>query len=725
MSRPSVPSTALEDLSLDSPTDFISASLSSLDSSLRCQICHELFTAPVLLTTCNHTFDSLCLRNHLKEIKKCPQCGKEANEDRIRRNLGLEEVGREWRNARNYLIQLEKSTTSTQPSTPPIASTSNNLGPPSAAPTPSIATRGSSKRKLVQQSPPPASSTSSRKKIKPEPSSSTQQVRSLKSGRNEEELAVDDSSDIEVIEDFGMNLRKRQKRESSTAMTTSSQRKGKGKLNGNGSERGPEGDLKDPSILVTCPVCSKLVKNGSISAHIDSNCVNFVYNSSTTNSNGLNGMGKGGKGKGKTENAFGRLMGNSNGNGNGYHSSDDTPSSNPSTSTSIPQDTTKYLPLPNYAHKKLKDLESLLKALNLPTSVPSSHSKTPDQKVSYLKKRHSQYLTVWNANVDIDVKDPKHLGVKGLKDELRNWEKVLLEEEKKGKSKSKNVAGGGDTVSCARLNMNMKTQEMEFRELIALARKSHLRDKEKRERQKQEQEQAKGEEVKESVEATGVDEEKLGEAETKLDDENIGKVGINEDNGDPTAAKKSPPEPTTIPELEEIEQEPEEKQEDEKKMKIDDENADSRTPAAVPISALPLEDRQLEAPSRLVSDTAVVTDSSASPPRRRTVRIQTPPPLPSSSPLSPLQSDRIPTPPLPRTHSNDQEDDAGEEEDDSMMGRGERSSSILEYDEKFFPPTSQRVREVDWEMVRKAREEERGEEEETEVGRGEEEEEVE
>lgn len=93
----SMPS-ALPDI--DDPTDFTSTSLRTLDTALRCQICGELYTAPVLLTTCSHTFDSLCLRNHLKEIKKCPQCQVEANEDRIRRNLVVEEAVSAWRLSR-------------------------------------------------------------------------------------------------------------------------------------------------------------------------------------------------------------------------------------------------------------------------------------------------------------------------------------------------------------------------------------------------------------------------------------------------------------------------------------------------------------------------------------------------------------------------------------------------------------------------------------------------
>lgn len=85
---------------LDEARDFTSPHLAALDSSLRCPICTELYTAPVLLTTCSHSFDSRCLREYLARTKRCPTCSLEANEDRIRRNLALDELVRQWKAAR-------------------------------------------------------------------------------------------------------------------------------------------------------------------------------------------------------------------------------------------------------------------------------------------------------------------------------------------------------------------------------------------------------------------------------------------------------------------------------------------------------------------------------------------------------------------------------------------------------------------------------------------------
>lgn len=85
---------------LDAASDFTSPSLSALESSLRCPICSEFFTAPVILTNCSHSFDSRCLRDYLAVHKRCPSCLAETDESRIRKNLALHEVLNAWQSAR-------------------------------------------------------------------------------------------------------------------------------------------------------------------------------------------------------------------------------------------------------------------------------------------------------------------------------------------------------------------------------------------------------------------------------------------------------------------------------------------------------------------------------------------------------------------------------------------------------------------------------------------------
>src|SRR5277367_1217766 len=58
------------------PSDWNNTSLSAispLDSNLRCLICKDFYTAPVI-TSCLHTFCSLCIRRSLSTEAICPAC---------------------------------------------------------------------------------------------------------------------------------------------------------------------------------------------------------------------------------------------------------------------------------------------------------------------------------------------------------------------------------------------------------------------------------------------------------------------------------------------------------------------------------------------------------------------------------------------------------------------------------------------------------------------------
>jgi E3 ubiquitin-protein ligase RAD18 len=61
---------------ISDPSDWKNTSLSglySLDSNLRCLICKDFYTAPVI-TTCLHTFCSICIRRSLTAEPTCPAC---------------------------------------------------------------------------------------------------------------------------------------------------------------------------------------------------------------------------------------------------------------------------------------------------------------------------------------------------------------------------------------------------------------------------------------------------------------------------------------------------------------------------------------------------------------------------------------------------------------------------------------------------------------------------
>ncbi|GAA6060963.1 hypothetical protein JCM10212_006545 [Sporobolomyces blumeae] len=499
--------TALPDV--DDPTDFDSLALSTLDTSLRCQICHELFVAPVLLTTCSHTFDSLCVRTHLRDVKKCPQCQHEANEAHIRRNLQVEEMVRAWKVARPILLEQQRrlealsSSTASSPVPPPIASTSRQ---PASAPAPASVDRS---RSTAQKGKRKATATSNAteavrtKRTKPVQDANAR-ARSPAGSPGEivvendaERTTCDDdrSSDVEVVDDPGP-VRKRPKRGEHPGASSRQEIDRVGETNrlaeGKGKGKDPseaEADPTNPSVVVSCPLCSRLVRNGSISPHIDSGCTKFVVAGSDRS------VAKGKERKKSTRtgkgDAFSRMM--SGGGGDKATDSDNEPEF----------DTTKYQPLPNYAFKKLRDLEKMLKELKLPLTVPASWSSSlisstsssvssttttipNDAKLRCYRRRHSQYLTLWNANADIDPKDPAHKAPRELRKDLERWEGVLEKEEKaKDKDKVKNgsrharEATSGEGGSSAKKNDSAKGRSGDdFRSLIAQARASAMRDRE-------------------------------------------------------------------------------------------------------------------------------------------------------------------------------------------------------------------------------------------------------
>ncbi|KAI9311657.1 hypothetical protein BX666DRAFT_1994176 [Dichotomocladium elegans] len=84
---------------VDDPTDFKDPKLQKLDHDFRCAICKELFTTPVQLTTCVHSFCSVCIRRRLTQERHCPTCRTPADESKLVRNGVLDDCVNNWRSA--------------------------------------------------------------------------------------------------------------------------------------------------------------------------------------------------------------------------------------------------------------------------------------------------------------------------------------------------------------------------------------------------------------------------------------------------------------------------------------------------------------------------------------------------------------------------------------------------------------------------------------------------
>ncbi|KKZ67630.1 DNA repair protein rad18 [[Emmonsia] crescens] len=94
-------------------TDWLSTPLSQLarvESALRCQVCKDFFENPVI-TSCSHTFCSLCIRRCLSTEGKCPACRTADQELKLRRDWAMQEMVDSFKLARPSVLEFARSAT--------------------------------------------------------------------------------------------------------------------------------------------------------------------------------------------------------------------------------------------------------------------------------------------------------------------------------------------------------------------------------------------------------------------------------------------------------------------------------------------------------------------------------------------------------------------------------------------------------------------------------------
>ncbi|KAK5047169.1 hypothetical protein LTR84_007112 [Exophiala bonariae] len=87
--------------------------LAQLESSLRCQVCKDFFTTP-MMTSCSHTFCSLCIRRYLSQEGKCPACRESDQEIKLRRNWVVEELVTNFKTSRPGLLEFAQKAARSQ-----------------------------------------------------------------------------------------------------------------------------------------------------------------------------------------------------------------------------------------------------------------------------------------------------------------------------------------------------------------------------------------------------------------------------------------------------------------------------------------------------------------------------------------------------------------------------------------------------------------------------------
>ncbi|KAL2070397.1 hypothetical protein VTL71DRAFT_13423 [Oculimacula yallundae] len=82
-------------------------SLAGVDSALRCQVCKDFYTTP-MITSCSHTFCSLCIRRCLSNDGKCPACRTQDQELKLRFNGAMQDLVEAFTKARPDVLEFAR-----------------------------------------------------------------------------------------------------------------------------------------------------------------------------------------------------------------------------------------------------------------------------------------------------------------------------------------------------------------------------------------------------------------------------------------------------------------------------------------------------------------------------------------------------------------------------------------------------------------------------------------
>ncbi|POS88157.1 hypothetical protein EPUL_000324, partial [Erysiphe pulchra] len=120
-----------DDLDKAYSTDWLNTplhALSQVDSAMRCQVCKDFYMTP-MITSCSHTFCSLCIRRCLSNDGRCPACRAQEQELKLRNNGAMEELVEAFKRARAEVLEYAvKSTVLENPSKRKIEENGLNEG---------------------------------------------------------------------------------------------------------------------------------------------------------------------------------------------------------------------------------------------------------------------------------------------------------------------------------------------------------------------------------------------------------------------------------------------------------------------------------------------------------------------------------------------------------------------------------------------------------------------
>lgn len=299
---------------LSDPSDWLNTSLTpfaALENSLRCQVCKDFFTTP-MVTTCSHTFCSICIRRCLSVDGKCPACRANDQASKLRRNWALEEVVGAFKTARPVALEIATKDKKEKEDAP---------------------TRPSKRRRTERHS---------------------------------------GGSDLTVRTTRSQSKRTQQVDQQPTTLDGADEDGSDAEYTENGSTQ-PERQLTPDDGLVACPICQTRMKEEVVFNHI----------------------------------------------GTSACTSPSQKQKNPprSSTTQTPQPSAPPKPIPdrlaelNYSLLNDKALRKKLAELGIPTTGSKN----------LLSRRHTEWVNLWNANVDAGAPRSK----RELLDELRKWDRSI------------------------------------------------------------------------------------------------------------------------------------------------------------------------------------------------------------------------------------------------------------------------------------------------------------
>ncbi|PWN46899.1 hypothetical protein IE53DRAFT_390958, partial [Violaceomyces palustris] len=385
-----------KDLDVGDPSDWTQEYkvMRPLDSSLRCELCFDIFNAPVSLKSCNHIFCSTCIRTHINQPGNsssfCPKCrNSRAFDSELVPQPCLENTAESWRNVRPFIMKQQER----------IKELERKLEQAEASMRSAVAGGAeeaqdpySSKRRKVQHEAPRTGSTEGKTTSSDDAAEGddvpdcskrrSKRIRGWVTNARSEGSSADNAfvvSDDEgeggggsrleegleesEYEEDGESDRKRQK-----VVETS--------RNGEGNVKEPDHLKLQASDMVQCPICCHEFTMAALNVHLDKGGCSKEDPPPSAHERGGTTVGRKVVNAATTSSWFSR------------GGSSNNPSSSSSSSSNLVA--TKKLTRPPYHLKTERDLRKLLESLNLPT--------TGDKEK--LSERHRQYVNLFNANLD-------------------------------------------------------------------------------------------------------------------------------------------------------------------------------------------------------------------------------------------------------------------------------------------------------------------------------------